>query len=227
MKRRHCTVADVMTTRVHVASPTTQFKLLVRLIQENRISAVPIVDQRGVPIGVVSESDLLVKERRSQLESDADLLHLRRLRRERTKAQGLVASDVMTSPPITVSEDELLGDAARLMQERNVRRLVVVNERGKIAGVVSRSDLLRVFLRSDEELLRDIVDDLLPTLMLSSEPVGVDVRDNVVTLQGEVDRKSDAEILGRWTRELDGVVDVVNRLTHRWDDTTGSAVGAS
>ena len=220
-------MADVMTTRVHVASPTTQFKLLVRLIQENRISAVPIVDQRGVPIGVVSESDLLVKERRSQLESDADLLHLRRLRRERTKAQGLVASDVMTSPPITVSEDELLGDAARLMQERNVRRLVVVNERGKIAGVVSRSDLLRVFLRSDEELLRDIVDDLLPTLMLSSEPVGVDVRDNVVTLQGEVDRKSDAEILGRWTRELDGVVDVVNRLTHRWDDTTGSAVGAS
>ena len=223
MKTRPRTVADVMTTRVHVASPTTQFKLLVRLIQENRISAVPIVDQRGVPIGVVSESDLLVKERRSQLESDADLLHPRRRRRERTKSQGLVASDVMTSPPITVSEDELLGDAARLMQERNVRRLVVVNERGKIAGVVSRSDLLQVFLRSDEELLRDIVDDLLPTLMLSSEPVGVDVRDNVVTLQGEVDRKSDAEILGRWTRELDGVVDVVNHLTYRWDDTSSVA----
>ena len=223
MKKRHSTVADVMTTRVHVASPTTQFKLLVRLIQENRISAVPIVDQRGVPIGVVSESDLLVKERRIQLESDADLLHLRRRRRERTKSQGLVASDVMTSPPITVGEDELLGDAARLMQERNVRRLVVVNERGKIAGVVSRSDLLRVFLRSDEELMEDIVDNLLPTLMLSSESVGVDVRDNVVTLQGEVDRKSDVEIVGRWTRELDGVVDVVNRLTYRWDDTSSVA----
>jgi CBS domain-containing protein len=217
---RHRTVADVMTTRVHVASPLTPFKLLVRLIEENRISAIPIVDQNGIPIGVVSESDLLLKERRGELESEPNLFHPRRHHLERAKAGGLVASDVMTSPPITVAANTALVIAARLMQERNVRRLIVVDERAKIAGIVSRSDLLQVFLRTDEELREEIVDNLIPTLMLApAPPLGVDVRYNVVTLQGEVDRKSDVEILGRLTREIDGVVDVVNQLSYRWDDS--------
>jgi len=223
---RHRTVADVMTTRVHVASPETPFKLLVRLIEENRISAVPIVDQTGVPVGVVSESDLLFKERRGELTSGPDLLHPRRHRKERAKAEGLIASDVMTSPPITVRSDSRLVEAARLTQERNVRRLIVVDERGKISGVVSRSDLLQVFLRSDEELLEEIVENVIPPLMLTAQrPLLVDVQNNVVTLRGEVDRKSDAEILGRLTKELDGVVDVVNQLSYRWDDSSGVQAG--
>ena len=223
---RHRTVADVMTTRVHVASPETPFKLLVRLIEENRISAVPIVDHNGIPVGVVSESDLLFKERRGQLASESDLLHPRRHHREKAKAEGLVASDVMTSPPITIRSASRLVEAARLMQERNVRRLVVVDERGKISGVVSRSDLLQVFLRSDEELLEEIVENLIPPLMLTLvQPIVVDVQHNVVTLRGEVDRKSDVEILGRLTRELDGVVDVVNRLSYQWDDSSGMPAG--
>ncbi len=211
-----------MTTRVHVASPETPFKLLVRLIEENRISAVPIVDHSGIPVGVVSESDLLFKERRGELASEPDLLHPRRRRKERAKAGGLVASDVMTAPPITIKSDCRLVEAARVTQERNVRRLIVVDERGKISGIVSRSDLLQVFLRSDEELLEEIVENLIPPLMLIMErPIVVQVRDNVVTLRGDVDRKSDAEILGRLTTELDGVVDVVNQLSYRWDDSSG------
>jgi CBS domain-containing protein len=217
---RRRTVADVMTARVHVAGPLTPFKLLVRLIEENRVSAIPIVDLNGVPIGIVSESDLLLKERRNELESEQDLLHMRRRQRERTKAEGLVASDLMTTPPITVSSTTGLTLAARLMQVRNVRRLIVVDERGRIAGVVSRSDLLQVFLRTDEELRDEIVDRLIPALMLpADQPLGVDVRYNVVTLTGEVDRRSDAEILVRMARELDGVVEVVNQLTYRWDDS--------
>jgi CBS domain-containing protein len=217
---RHRTVEDVMTTRVHVASPTTPFKLLVRLIEENRISAVPIVDHAGVPIGVVSESDLLLKERRHELETDSNVLRLGRRRKERAKADGLLASDLMTSPPITVRSDATLTQAARLMQESKVRRLVVVDGRGKIAGVVSRSDLLQVFLRSDEEIRGEIVDGLIPALMLNLDrPIEVEVRYNVVTLAGEVDRKSDVDILGRLVREMDGVVDVDNHLSHRWDDS--------
>src|SRR5438874_3006711 len=217
---RHRTVADVMTTRVHGASPETPFKLLVRLIEENRISAVPIVDRHGIPVGVVSESDLLFKERRGQLASETDILHPRRRHKERAKAEGLVASDVMTSPPITIRSDSRLVEAARVTQERNVRRLIVVDERGKISGGVSRSDLLQVFLRSDEDLLEDIVEHPIPPLMLAvQQPIVVDVHDNAVMLLGEVDRKSDVEILGRLTKELDGVVDVVNRLHYRWDDS--------
>ncbi len=213
-----------MTSHVHVASPLAPFKYLVRLIEENRVSAIPIVDQQGVPVGIVSEGDLLLKERRHELETSDDLLHPQKRRQLRAKAEGILASEVMTSPAITVASDTSLGKAARLMQEKNVRRLVVVDERGRIAGIVSRSDLLQVFLRTDEELRDEIVGTLIPALLLSSpERIGVDVRSNVVTLSGEVDRKSDAEILARLTRELDGVVGVIDRLAYSWDDAAASA----
>jgi CBS domain-containing protein len=218
--RRRLTVAAVMTSRVHVARPLTPFKRLVQLIEENRISAVPIVDAQGIPVGIVSESDLLLKERRRELESESSLLHPRRRRQERAKAEGVVAWEIMTKPPITVRSDTTLPQAARLMQERNVRRLVVVDERDKIVGIVSRSDLLQVFLRTDDELRDEVLSTIIPSMLLSDpESVHVAVRWNVVTLSGEVDRKSDTEIFARMTRELDGVVDVVNRLTYAWDDT--------
>ncbi len=222
---RHRTVADVMTTKVHVATPLTPFKLLVRLIEENKISAVPIVEQSGIPVGIVSESDLLLKERRSELEGESALFRPRRHREAVAKAEGIVASDLMTSPPITVPADTQLTHAARLMQQRNVRRLIVTDERGKIAGIVSRSDLLQVFLRTDEDLREEVVERLVPAILIDqTTEVDVEVRSNVITLSGEVDRKSDAEILSRLTGELDGVVGVVNQLTYRWDDTARTPV---
>ena len=121
---RRRTVSDVMTKQVHVAGPLAPFKQLVRLIAENRVSAIPIVDQRGVPIGIVSESDLLLDERHVGRGGEA------------------VASRFMTSPVITVGADASRTQAASLMRDRNVRRLVVVDDRGRIAGIVSRSDLL-------------------------------------------------------------------------------------
>jgi CBS domain-containing protein len=209
-----------MTRRVHVASPLTPFKLLVRLIEENRVSAIPIVDQQGVPIGVVSESDLLLKERRRELDSRRGLVHPIKRRQERAKAEGWVASELMTSPAITIESSAGLSDAARRMQERNLRRLIVVDERGRIAGIVSRSDLLQVFLRTDEELREEVKHQLIPAVLIDqSRPIGVDVRWNVVTLSGVVDRKSDARILTRLTRELDGVVEVIDQLQYDWDDT--------
>jgi CBS domain-containing protein len=224
MPRRR-TVSDVMTSHVHVASPLAPFKLLVRLIEENRVSAIPIVDQRGVPIGIVSESDLLLKERRSELEASNGLLHLNKRRRERTKAAATVASEVMTTPPITVALDTSLSEAARLMQEKNVRRLVVVDPRGRIAGIVSRSDLLQVFLRTDKDLRNEIASSLIPAILLSQDDaVGVAVSWNIVTLSGEVDRKSDADLLTRAARDLDGVVAVVDRLSYRWDDTNSAPI---
>ncbi len=222
---RHRTVSDVMTTRVHVASPFAPFKMLVRLIEENRVSAIPIVDQLGVPIGIVSETDLLLKERRLELDSSHDLLHVQKRRNERAKAAGMVASEVMTSPAMTIPSDTSLSEAARLMQEKNVRRLVVVDPFGRISGIVSRSDLLQVFLRTDEELREEIAGELIPAVLLSpDDAVGVEVSWNVATLTGEVDRKSDAEILTRLTKELDGVVGVVNNLSYRWDDTRPAQV---
>jgi CBS domain-containing protein len=225
---RHKTVSDVMTRRIHVASPLTPFKLLVRLIEENRVSAIPIVDQQGVPVGVVSESDLLLKERRREFDSRRDLVHPIKRRQERAKADGLVASDLMTSPAITIESRAGLSEAARRMQERNLRRLIVVDARGRIAGIVSRSDLLQVFLRTDEDLRDEVKDQLIPAVLIDqTQPIEVDVRWNVVTLSGVVDRKSDARILTRLTRELDGVVEVIDQLRYEWDDTDAHPVSAA
>ncbi len=209
-----------MTVRVHIAGPLTPFKILVRLIEENRISAIPIVDERGMPVGVVSESDLLLKERRGELDSEGSPLHLWRRRQEKAKADGTLAADLMTAPAITVGLQASITEAARIMQERKVRRLVVVDARGRIAGIVSRSDLLQVFLRTDEDL-RELVNRILPAVLpADAGSVEVDVESNVITLSGEVDRRSDADIVARLACEVDGVVDVINRLTFRWDDTT-------
>lgn len=203
-----------------MASPLTPFKLLVRLIEENRVSAIPIVDQPGKPIGIVSQTDLLLKQMRPGRDLSRDLLHLEKRRHERAKAGGTLALDVMTSPVITVGADADLGAAARLMQEKNLRRLVVVDEGGRIAGIVSRTDLLKVFLRSDDELLEEIRNELIPAVLISAgDTVRVAVCWNVATLSGAVDRKSDVEMLTRLTSELDGVVGVIDELTYSWDDT--------
>lgn len=222
---RHLTVADVMTTKVHVAGPLTPFKVLVRLIEENRISAIPVVDQQGFPVGVVSESDLLQKERRGEIESWGSPLHPRRRRMDMAKARGVIAADLMTSPAVVVRSDTSVRAAAGLMHERNVKRLVVVDGAGRIAGVVSRSDLLQVFLRGDEEIREEVVNRVLPALVLDDAgEVEVDVSSGVVTLAGQVDRKSDVGIIARYTAELDGVVDVINQMSYRWDDSKAQAV---
>jgi CBS domain-containing protein len=214
-----------MTAHVHVATPSTPFKVLVRLLQENRISAVPIVDQRGMPVGVVSESDLLLKERLAELADEDRPRHLWRGRHEHEKARGVIAAELMTSPAITIGLDARLAEAARVMQERNVRRLIVVDGRGRIAGIATRSDLLQIFLRTDADLRDELAGRIIPAVMPGeSDTVQVSVESNIVTLTGEVNRRSDVEILGRLARDVDGVVDVVNKLTHRWDDVNRSAV---
>jgi len=213
---RHRTVSDVMTTHVHVASPLTPFKL---------VGAIPIVNQQGIPIGIVSESDLLIKQIRPSRESLRELLHVDKRRTAKAKADGTVASDIMTSPVITVESDTGLGDAARLMQEKNLRRLVVVDEGDRIAGIVSRSDVLKVFLRTDDEIREEIRSELIPSLLMSTpDAVNVDVQWNVVTFSGEVDRRSEADIVTRLAGELDGVVGVVDQLTYRWDDAAAAPV---
>lgn len=205
-----------MTATVHLASPSTSFRALVNLIEDNRVSAVPVVDQFGVPVGVVSESDLLLKERRTELESEG----LWGRRRLKLKAHARIAADLMTSPAITVALNTPIAEAARIMQERNVRRLIVVEARGRIAGIVTRSDLLLVFLRSADDLRREILERIVPAVMPTATAlIDVHVDSNVITLSGEVDRRTDSEILSRLARDVDGVVDVVNELTFRWDDT--------
>lgn len=214
---RHRTVADVMTTPVVTAAPDSSFKDVVTLLTERRVSALPVVDATGALVGIVSEADLLAKERR--LDEPRFGALRRSWRDEHSRADAIAVDALMTTPVITVTPNGTLQQAARLMHSHRVRRLCVVDDAGHLIGLVTRGDLLRGFVRSDEEIVREIRDGVMLRVMwIDPAGIRVDVNDGIVRLTGEVERRSDADILAAMARELDGVVGVETELTWRLDD---------
>lgn len=213
------TVRDVMTSPVESVPPSAGFKEIVARLRERRISAVPVVDVSGQVVGVVSEADLLLKEERGSQESKVAFGDRLRGRALRAKVAGSIAAELMTSPAITVRADVTVAEAARILHRHGLKRLPVVDEEDHAIGIVSRGDLLRVFLRDDEDIRREVVDEIVPSLQLAPEMVEVGVEAGIVRLSGQVDRRSDVRLVERMTLQLDGVVDVRNGLTYRFDDT--------
>jgi CBS domain-containing protein len=212
-------VSSVMTARPVMAAETTSFKEIAGLLAEYRISALPVVDDAGRLVGVVSEADLLLKEAFGPAEHHR-LVESSRTRRERAKAGALLARDLMTSPAVTIGPGAPIAEAARVMHDKSVKRLPVVDEDGRVVGIVTRSDLLRIFLRPDALIREDVVEGLIVrTLWMDPKPIEVHVTSGVVELSGEVDRKSDIPVLTNMVGALDGVVGVVERLRYRYDDT--------
>ena len=215
----HWTVADVMTTDVVTVDPLATYKDIVRVLSEHRVSAVPVVDDETRVLGVVSETDLLRKE--EQLTPwRSQRLARRGDRAVRAKAAAVIAAELMTAPPICVGLGTSLPVAARLMSDHDITRLVVVNADGRLAGIVSRSDLLRVFLAPDDELQERVVRRLVRDA-LWEDPLAVhaEVHDGIVTLTGELERRSLVSIAVQFARTVDGVVGVVNHLGYLADDT--------
>jgi CBS domain-containing protein len=147
-------VRDVMTTGVVTVEPWTPFREIVTRLAEHRISAAPVADAEGNVLGVVTEADLLLKQEHADLEFNLPLAWNRRRRLEREKAAAVVAGELMTTPAVTVPPTATVTEAARRMHTAGVKRLPVVNEAGRLAGIVSRADLLKVFNRSDEAIWR-------------------------------------------------------------------------
>jgi CBS domain-containing protein len=213
-------VRDVMTTKVVAASPTTPYKELVRLLAERKVSAVPVVDERRHVLGVVSEADLLVKQEYPYGLGEALWHESKRRRAERAKAGGAVAADLMTAPPVTVGRDTSVVEAARRLHAEGVKRLLVEDALGRLVGIVSRSDLLAGFLRPDQEIRREILDEVIrEDLLMGPDRFDVHVRDGVVVLQGSCERRSLIPILVRAVHGVEGVVRVENRLGYDVDDT--------
>ncbi|WP_181809157.1 CBS domain-containing protein [Streptomyces shenzhenensis] len=210
-------VGAVMVTDVVTAGYGTPFKELVRLLEEHRVSGLPVVDEDGKVIGVVSETDLMLHQTRDPEHDHARLMG--RARRAAVKSSATTASGVMSAPAVTVRSDATVTEAARLMAAHRVERLPVVDGQDRLVGIVTRGDLLRVFLRSDQEIVREVREEVLGnTLWLAPQAVEVTVRDGVVTLSGQLERRSEIPVAVGMTRRLDGVVDVVDRLSYRIDD---------
>ncbi|MFF0203722.1 CBS domain-containing protein [Streptomyces sp. NPDC005017] len=198
------TVNDVMTHKVVAVRGGAEFKDIVRTMREWHVSALPVVDDGQRVLGVVSEADLLPKEEYR----DAEDCPPDRGPRS-AKARGATAEQVMTAPAVTVRADASPARAARAMAHAGVKRLPVVDGEGVLRGVVSRSDLLKVFLRSDEDIEAEVRRDIDTHLLaLPVRPVDVRVRNGVVTLSGQVRDTTLVPVLTRLVRTVEGVVDV-------------------
>ncbi|MGW3399944.1 CBS domain-containing protein, partial [Streptomyces hydrogenans] len=171
------------------ALPTMSFRDAAKLLAEHDITGLPVVDTDDRVVGVVSESDLLAR-------------------------RALTVRGVMSAPAVTVHAEEAAADAARLMARLGVERLPVVDEEERLVGIVTRRDLLRVFLRPDPEIRRRIRDEVLADAMdLPPDAIDVHVLDGVVTLAGRLRRRSQASMLRRLAERVEGVVAVVDRLS--------------
>ena len=217
---RHLEVEDVMTRQVVTVKVSTPFKDVARLLAERRISAVPVLDNDGKLVGIVSEADLLRKEQYTEeAVPTRRRFGSRRERVSRAKAAGDFAGDVMTTPAITIGPEATVVEAAKLMIEKSVKRLPVVDADKSLFGIVSRADLLWVFLRPDDEIAEEIRKDVFEQVLLQEPSYTVTVTDGIVMLSGKLDRRSTIEIAERLVRAVDGVVDVVNGLTYHIDDS--------
>jgi len=209
----NATVKDVMTTQVVAVRMNATYKEMAARLREQRISAFPVLDEDNRVVGVVSEADLLVKE---ALEYSAPglvggILH----HREQAKAAGISAADLMTKPPVTIGPNELVSRAARLMYSRKVKRLPVVNDDGRLIGIVSRADVLSVFSRSDAAIRHDIIDQvIIGTVLTDPARFTVTVKDGIVTVAGTPENASVGHDMIEEITHVEGVVAVRDRLIY-------------
>jgi CBS domain-containing protein len=217
-------VEAVMTSQVVTARPATPFHELVRLLEQHHIGALPVADDTGRLVGIVSEADLLVKEGYPHGTTDADWADVLRYRQRLGKAAGTRAGEVMAAPVVTVPLGTLVADAVRLMVRLDVDHLPVVDTRGGLAGIVTRSDLLKVFLRPDPAVQWEVDHDIVRgDFGIAAGAVQIEARDGVVRLRGQVERRSQVAALVRRVRGVDGVVEVDAQLTWRVDDQMATA----
>ncbi|MFE3411174.1 CBS domain-containing protein [Streptomyces mirabilis] len=205
-------VSDVMTHTVAAIGRKANFKEIVQLMEQWKVSALPVLEGEGRVIGVVSEADLLPKEEFRDSDPDRHT-QLRRLS-DLAKAGAVTAEDLMTAPAVTVQANATLAQAARTMAHAKVKRLPVVDDMGLLEGVVSRGDLLKVFLRGDEDIAEEVRREVVSYLFRApSAPVRVQVQDGVVTLTGRVRDTSLVPVAARLVRSVEGVVDVEFEVT--------------
>jgi len=203
-----------MTSGVVTVHPDDPFKQVVQVLAKRGVDAAPVVDEKGQLLGVVSGSDLTCHDEQAP---PLPSLVLKVARQHARKARGRTARELMTSPARTLAPDALVVDALHDMAHHRVGRLVVV-EGGRVVGILTRSDVLKVYLRSDEELAREVEQVVAANINCPSE-VTVTVGDGVVHLRGWVERTSCSWAACSAARGVAGVVEVDDALTSKLDDT--------
>jgi CBS domain-containing protein len=212
-------VHEVMTTDVMTVGPDIGLKAAARLMIDRGISGLPVVDDAGKLVGIITEADFVKQE--------ADRSH-RRYRRlldalfgEREhRLGGETVADAMTRHPIVIDPETRVAEAAREMSDRGIKRLPVVNDRGELVGIVSRADIMAAFVRPDDVIATQIREDVIERiLMIDPGTVQVKVAEGVAVLAGTVPTRTDARLLEELTRRLEGVVRVTSDVAYDLDDS--------
>ncbi|WP_282692502.1 CBS domain-containing protein [Streptomyces sp. CC208A] len=210
------TVGEVMTGEVVRARPGTTVEEVARLLASHRISSLPVVDHDDKVMGVVSRTDLTRRQAARGRPGPPRRRFLGTVRRAvrvgPARPPAVTARELMTSPAVTVHPEQRVVDAARIMERRRIDRLPVVDEEDRLIGITTRRDLLRVFLRTDEEIRADVAGVLAALVPAhGADRLDVAVRDGVVTLAGSLEPDADASVPLRAAWRVEGVVGVVNR----------------
>lgn len=215
-------VVDVMTTEVEKAHPDWSLKQAARAMIDHGVSGLPVVADDGTVVGIITEADFI--------EAEADRAVGRRrlfdtvFGEKKTKVPSTVGT-VMTKALLVVDRNTTLSEAARLMTDRNVKRLPVVDPEGRLEGIVSRGDILVAFARDDDVIATAVERGVIRRiLMLDSSDVSVRVKDGVVTLAGEVPTRTDARLLEELVGRVEGVVRYESDLSWSFDDVTAGPV---
>jgi CBS domain-containing protein len=213
-------VQDLMTTKVLTVRPTTPLKDAAALLAEHRISGLPVVDEERRVLGVVSEGDILFKESGTQCQQGFfDRLLALPPTGIDLKLAARTVGEAMSVPALTIGPRRPVTVAATTMIEEGVNRLPVVDADERLIGIITRADLVRAFVRSDTEIEQEIREDVL-CRMLWIEPgdVEVEVAAGEVRLTGEVETKTDAEVIPTFVQRVPGVVGVLSKLRWREDN---------
>lgn len=216
------TIEDVMTKDVATAEVGTPLRDVAALLAEKKISGLPVVHD-GRVVGVVSEADILAKERGEARERRGlfGFLVDDRAAAE-LKLEARTAGEAMTAPAVTIAPGRPVAEAAATMIDERVNRLPVVDRDGRLLGIVTRADLVRAFVRTDAELAEEIRNDvLLRALWIPPDSVDVAVEDGAVTLTGAVENRATAEMLPGFVQRVPGVVTVRSEVT--WETENGHA----
>ena len=206
-------VEDVMTRDVRTITPETTLKTVAEILTDAQISGLPVVNPSGDVLGVVSEADILRKEKGpDERPRGVAGLFFAESPEIREKVAARLAGEAMNSPAITIESSQPVQRAAAMMIDQGIGRLPVVDD-GRLVGIVTRKDLVRAFVRSDAEIKREILDDvILRSLWIAPEQVAVEVIDGEVTVTGQVDTQLDAELVRRLVERLPGVISVRSEL---------------
>jgi CBS domain-containing protein len=224
MKLRNLMTRDVITI-----GPEASLKEAARRMIEAGISGLPVTEADGSLVGVITEADFVAAEADRRRKRRAGLLRLV-YKDVELPSQELLVRDVMSTDLIVLDAEADHAEAARLMQTEGVKRIPVVGDDRHLVGVVSRSDVLRVFARSDQEILDEIQEHVMGDI-LWIDPKRIDLRciEGNVVLRGRLETRSDTELLARLAARVDGVVSVANHLEFEVDnmklEMTGPPMG--